>query len=236
MGRVEDAARQYNLIQGYQDTLEGRRGEFQDQRKGIAGFRQGLESWRTAPREDVGMARGVYSGMVSDESKRGYSPTALTGMRGRMADTLAGARRTTMEDLSRRVAASGMGRTGVGLRAGLDYGRDYARQQREGMRDIDIANETAKREDLFRSTQGLQDIQKSEDAFQATNYGMQGQTYDQNLQALQAETQLQALRASLYDPMNQMIALKNQPGFWKQFALNAAGGIGQAAGAYFGSR
>jgi hypothetical protein len=94
-----------------------------------------------------------YKGMVEDPSKRGYSAEIQNAMRGNATGALAGARRSTMENVNKNIAASGMGNTGMATHMARKMGKDYATQQREANRDIDIANAEAQRADLWNATQ-----------------------------------------------------------------------------------
>lgn len=93
--------------------------------------------------------RDFFKGMVMDPSQRGYDAATVNEMRGSATGALAGARRSQLQDINRNVAASGMGNTGLGVRAAMQSGRDYMAQQRTANRDVDLAQAEAKRNDLW---------------------------------------------------------------------------------------
>jgi len=83
-------------------------GEARTLRGEIGGFRGQLEGVRTTPRPDVDLLRSTYSGMISDPTKRGFSPEARTGMFARQAEVGAGARTGALQNIQRQAAAGGM--------------------------------------------------------------------------------------------------------------------------------
>jgi hypothetical protein len=201
----------YQLIQGYQDSLEGRRGEFQDQRTGLSNFRNMLNDVRLQDRPDAQSARELfglgtdaftkaedrlgsyqsqldrggealggfgtqlsgatsaldlaqgdtekqrdfYSGMMDDESKRGYDQATVDKMYGKLSDVATGGARTLQQSLGKQAAAQGMGSTGAVMRNMMTANEGLSGQLLGAQRDVDLANATAKREDLWNAAQGL---------------------------------------------------------------------------------
>ena len=96
--------------------------------------------------------KDYFKGMTLDPSRQGYSPNDVNTMRGAATGALAGARRSTLQDVNRNIASQGMGRTGMGMRAAMNLGRDYASQQRQANNYIDIKNAEAKRSDFWNAS------------------------------------------------------------------------------------
>jgi len=138
--------------------------------------------------------------MITDPTKRGMSPTELSGLQSKQSDVLAGARTTAMKDISRQTAASGLGNTGIGIRQGVEYGRDYARQQREGQRDVLLGNEAMKRDDLWKAISGV------------------NQTFQMEQQGINQMTQAYGLQGDILGQTYNAISQMNEPGFWKRIA------------------
>lgn len=84
---------------------------------------------------------------------QGYSSEVLNAMRGAATGGLAGQRRSQQQDLNRQVAASGMGRTGIGMRKSAQLGRDFASQVRRANYDVDVANAEAMRDNMWKAAQ-----------------------------------------------------------------------------------
>jgi hypothetical protein len=195
------------------------------QSKVIDPFRQGMEADRTSATGDIGTLRSFMTGVMSDPSKRGYDEGTLQGMRSRAMDTIAGARRAQMAQLSKQVAAAGMGNTGIGIRATQDYGRDAARQMREAMRDIDISQGEASREDLWKGAQGLQNVQGMDLANrgqQLQSMGLSQNAMDQYLKSIMGEGQFYSdFMLPSYGQQGSLLAEKAKPGFWMRQADKA---------------
>lgn len=270
MGEKQDNAALYNLIQGYQDAIEGRRGEFQGGRESIKSFMQQLEALRTGARPDTEAARSIlgqapgelskasssidlgegdtsqlrslFSGMISDPSKRGYDDATVAKMYGKAADVATGAKTNLVQNLNKNAAASGMGSTGAVMRNVMTANEGLSGQLLSAQRDVDLANAEAQRADLWNAAAGLgqtsaasnasaaargqvaqgmqstaqtyNQIQGQEDQANQANLALQSQGFNQILGQQEAETNLQGLRSSLYDPMQTAVAQKNKPGFW----------------------
>jgi hypothetical protein len=122
---------------------------YYDLAKDYAGMRPEYQ----AERSKLEQRSAPILGMLTDESQRGYSPEALDAMRGRATGAVAGSRKSTQEELDRRIAASGMAHTGMGLKMGRELGRDTASEMRRANFDIDIAQELAKKEDFWNAAQ-----------------------------------------------------------------------------------
>jgi len=97
---------------------------------------------------------GRYKTMSSDPTKLGLSPAIRSAMLARQGELISGQQQRAGMDVNRRLAAQGMTNTGAGIRATMAMAPQFAGMQREGARDIDIANEQMKREELFKSMQG----------------------------------------------------------------------------------
>lgn len=145
-------------------------------------------------------ATTTMQGMITDPTKRGMSQGELLGLQSKQADTLAGARTTALKDISRQTAASGLGNTGIGIRAAREYGQDYARQQRESSRDVLLGNEQMKRDDLWKAIAGEQ------------------QTYGMDLQRLSQMTNAYGLQGDMLGQSYNAISQMHEPGFWKRIA------------------
>jgi hypothetical protein len=152
--------------------------------------------------------------MITDPTKRGMSPEELLAAKTSQSDVLAGARTTAMKDISRQTAASGLGNTGIGIRAAREYGQDYARQQREGQRDVTLANEQMKRSDLWNAIQGVTGI-----------YGMEDQSYNQDLAGVNTMLNSYGLQGDILGQTYNAISMKHEPGFWKRVAERTIGDI-----------
>src|SRR5436190_4736063 len=97
---------------------------------------------------------GRYKAMAEDPTKLGLSPAIRSAMLARQGELISGQQQRAGMDINRRLASQGMSNTGAGIRATMAMAPQYAGLQREGARDIDIANEQMRREELFRSMQG----------------------------------------------------------------------------------
>jgi hypothetical protein len=156
-------------------------------------------------------ATTTMQNMITDPTKRGMNEAELGGLKSRQADVLAGARTTAMKDISRQTAASGLGNTGIGIRQAREYGQDYARQQREGSRDVELANESMKRDDLWKAISGVdQTFQMEQQGLNTmmNSYGLQGDILGQT-----------------YNAISQM----NEPGFWKRIAERGLSALAESA-------
>lgn len=149
------------------------------------GLRMGLESYRTTPRPDVDLARREYRGLIEDPTKRGFSEGTVGKMFGRQADVATGQRSSFSNMLRRNLAGRGMGNTGAGLRAQMQFRESQDTGLRSAMRDIDLENENLKRQEYFGALSALPQIQSMEDEFNLRNFGTQLGTFRPEQEAMQ---------------------------------------------------
>ena len=246
MGNKADATSLYNLIQGYQGSIEGRRGDFQGQRKAISDYYDWIRSEYENPnsRRDTEEARGnlsaastLYNRMLTDPSARGYDQSTVNSMFGRQADALSGARGAFQKSAGQQLAAQGLSNTGAGMRALMNYDTGYGANMRSAARDVELANAEAKRSDLWNAGQGAErvasgwgDIQGREDAWKNANAQLRAQALGMNQSALGGETDLQALASGQYGQMAGQLQQKNRPGFWGNLGSSLAQGFGSGLG------
>ena len=135
---------------------------------GFGGGERKREAKKTAAeakglRAEIGKWRERFEPMITDPTKRGFSPEVIAKMKGQAAEPIAGARTSMQRALQRSIAAQGMGGTGAYNRAIMQSEPRFTEALRSSMRDIDIAAEQASREDLWRA------------------YGMQAGTFGEQL-------------------------------------------------------
>jgi hypothetical protein len=97
---------------------------------------------------------GYFRGMMDDPSMLGYSPDGMNAMRATAMGSLTGARKSTMQDVNRQIAAQGMGNTGMGIRSAERVGRDFMNQSRMLSNDVTLADEEARKRDFWQAAQG----------------------------------------------------------------------------------
>lgn len=184
-----------------------------------------VKNWRTSESPDTAAARGVYSGMISDPTKRGFDPETRKRMLGTQLDVLSGGRASERNQVRRAIAAGGMGATGAGIRAAMQSGERYAGGGRAAARDVELAQGQAEREDLWNATRGMMDIAAEERAKQTTGFGLeqanlgaQQNLYNQELAAL-------AGQQGVYQGAGNILANKipalggaGNAGFWGNFS------------------
>ncbi len=164
-------------------------------------------------------------GMMSmDPSQQGYDAATVNAMRGNATGALAGARRTSMEDANRNIAASGMGNTGMGIRTAANMGRDYAAQQRAANNQVDLQQGQQKKSDMWNAIQA-----------QMQGMGMAQNTYNQQQQSL-------AGRGNIFTNQAQMLGMKvpallgantvGNSGFWGNFTNSLGGALGGSLGSF----
>ena len=95
----------------------------------------------------------TFRGMATDESKQGYSPETLNAMRANATGAIAGQKASTMENVNKNIAASGMGNTAMATHMARRIGKDTMTAQREANRDVDLAGAEAKRQDKWNAAQ-----------------------------------------------------------------------------------
>jgi hypothetical protein len=162
---------------------------------------------------DIGDFTSRMRGIATDESKQGYSSDTVNAMRAAQTGALAGARRSTMQDVNRNIAASGMGNTGMGIRQAANMGRDFAAQQRTANRDVDLAQAEAKRSDKWQAT------------------GAETQGYGLGMNALAGEQGVYQGVGDIYS--KQQSALDDAAklkGFWGTFGSSFANSLGSGLG------
>jgi hypothetical protein len=256
MSSKDDYTQLYNQIQGYQNSIEGDRTDWQNQRRAISGYKQQLEDARNAPQVDansartalegnvgdIGTARGAYANMLANP---GYDQATQNNMLGVQSDALSGARTGFMKGMGQMAAAQGMGgSTGASMRNMMNYDQGYAANQRAAARDVYLANAQQSKADIaaggagmlnvgnaMRDTStGYQNLQNSQNQYQLQNLGMQGETLNQNANALQGELGVQQTVAGLYGNQAQNLAQKDKPGFWGTLGNAFAGQLGKTLG------
>jgi hypothetical protein len=139
---------------------------------GLFGAFTGGERKREAKRgiADIRGLRGQYMDIATDPTKRGLSPAIRSAMLSRQGELISGQQQRAGMDINRRLASQGMSNTGAGMRATMAMAPQFAGLQREGARDIDIANEQMGRNELFAALQGAGGTFDDELAYQNQAY------------------------------------------------------------------
>jgi len=119
---------------------------------------------------DIRGLRGQYMDIATDPTKRGLSPAIRSAMLARQGELISGQQQRAGMDINRRLASQGMSNTGAGIRATMAMAPQFAGMQREGARDIDIANEQMSRNELFGALQGAGSTFAPELGFQNEAY------------------------------------------------------------------
>jgi hypothetical protein len=132
-GKVDTA---YSDIMSGYDSLQGKFG----------GFKSGT----------VDPLKNQMMGMMTDESKRGYSQDTQNAMFSKQAEALGGAKTSYMKNLGRTLASQGLGGASGGARNRMlnQYESQHASNLRESSRDVKLADAEAKRADLWNAVQG----------------------------------------------------------------------------------
>ena len=124
-------------------------------------------------RPEFSNLRATMMSIAADPNNRGYDAGTINEMRGNATGSLAGARRSGVQDVNRNIAASGMGNTGMGIRMARTMNRDYATQQRQANQDVDLTQAQAKREDLWKAYGGWQGALEGEEGAINTAAGIE---------------------------------------------------------------
>jgi len=95
-------------------------------------------------------------GMMTDESKRGYSQDTQNAMYSKQAEALSGAKSSYMRNLGKTLASEGLGGASGGARNRMlnNYEQNQAGNLRAASRDVKLADAEAKRADLWNAVQG----------------------------------------------------------------------------------
>lgn len=147
--------------------------------------------------------------MMTDPSKRGYDQGTKDLMFGRQADALTGAKTSYMRNLSKDVAASGMG-DGSMRRGMAEYAKEHMANLRGAGRDVELADAEAKRNDLWNAVSGYQT---------GANMEMQNRGAEQDFW----NSEVDASRA--YSGLAQ-----SEGGFWKNFKNSLGSSLGSGLG------
>lgn len=134
-------------------------------------------------------AKGVYSGMISDPSKRGYDDQTMRGMMARAVESGMAGRANMARNMRKLSASSGVGGTGAAMRNMMNAEEMFNSQNLAAQRDIGIAQGEAKRSDLHSALQGSTNIATLEDAARRGGLGMIGSAITSTQAARQAGLQ-----------------------------------------------
>jgi hypothetical protein len=92
--------------------------------------------------------------MMTDPTKRGFSPEIQNQMFGKQADALTAARTSFGKENTRQVSAQGLGKTGQAMRNKMQYDSENAGKMREASRDVSLANAQQDKTDYWNAVQG----------------------------------------------------------------------------------
>lgn len=238
--------RAWDMITVRNQMQDSMKGQFGDYQKGVIDpLRQSYADYGGKIEGQMSSMMGEYdpliskmSGMMNDESQRGYSQDVQNAMYGKQAEALTGAKNSYLKNMGKTMASQGLGGASSGTRNRMlnEYEQGHASNLRAASRDVKLADAEAKRADLWSSVQGLGSALsgKSNTAQGMMGLGLnalqgQGQAAQMGMQNMQNEQ-------SFWDSMaNQSQAYSgvknNESGFWKSFKQ----GFGSSLGGFLGN-
>jgi hypothetical protein len=160
--------------------------------------------------------------MMTDPTKRGFSPEVQGQMFGKQADALSGARTSFGKENQRMVSAQGLGSTGQAMRNKMQYDSDNAGKMREASRDVSLANAQQDKSDYWNAVAGY-------GGSIDTMRGVAGSS----LAGTQAESDFWTNQAAIDTNMAQLELQQKQldsQGFWGSFKRGLGGMLGGGIG------
>ena len=159
------ASQALDQLTGSYDSLLGKAGglasDISGDYTGVINRMRGLSSDVSSDYEKfqsgtIDPLKDTMYGMMTDESKRGYSEDTKNAMFGKQAEALTGAKASYQKNLGKTLASMGLGSAAGGSRMRLmnQYEAGYAKNLREASRDVRLADAEAKRSDLWNAVQG----------------------------------------------------------------------------------
>lgn len=218
------------------DPMQSKFADYSGSLSGLSSAADSLNSDYAKPLRDQ-----MY-GMMTDESKRGYSDKTKNQMFGRQADALTGAKTSYMRNMGKTLASQGLGgaSSGARMRNLNEYENQHASNLRAAGRDVELADAEAKRADLWSAVQGFGKAgdlasNATSQKINAASLGLDALKGEASLGSLQLQNlgQQQDLYNSMEQASQAYSGVKNsESGFWKSFKNSLGSSLGNSLGSF----